>query len=82
MLQGSVVWAPFGASFWPAKLLTINTDHAKSGRAMVQLFGSGVKTQVSASGMAAYSDGYDDKCKMIHSALGQQVGDQNRQFSS
>ena len=75
-----MVWAPFGASFWPAKLLTINTGLAKSGRALVQLFGSGVKTQVSASGMVAYSDGYDGKCRMIHSALGQQVELRNVRF--
>jgi len=68
------VWALSGAAYWPAQLLRCAKGSQET--ALVELFGTGLKTEVSASGLTAFTDGCDDKCIQLHSDLGQQVGGQ------
>jgi len=66
-----VVWVPFGAAYWPAKL--ISCSQGSHNQATVELFGTGLKTEVDASRLAAFADGCADKCQQLHSELGRQV---------
>ena len=66
------MWVPFGAALWPAKL--ISCSQGSHTQATVELFGTGLKTKVAASGLTAFADGCVDKCQQLHSELGRQVG--------
>jgi len=66
-----VVWVPFGAAHWPAKL--ISCCQGSHNQATAELFGTGLKTDVAASGLAAFADGCVDECQQLHSELGRQV---------
>ena len=65
------MWVPFGAAHWPAKF--ISCSQGCHNQATVELFGTGLKTEVAASGLAAFADGCADKCQQLHSELGRQV---------
>ncbi len=65
------MWVPFGAAHWPAKLISCSQD--SHSQAIVELFGTGLKTEVAASGLTAFADGCADKCQQLHSKLGRQV---------
>ena len=65
------MWVPFGAAHWPAKF--ISCSQGSHNQATVELFGTGLKTEVAASGLAAFADGCVDKCQQLHSELGRQV---------
>ncbi|DBA70744.1 TPA: hypothetical protein ACH3X2_011643, partial [Trebouxia sp. C0005] len=69
--QGCVVWVPFGAAHWPAKL--ISCSQGSHNHATVELFGTGLKTEVAASGLTTFADGCADKCQQLHSELGRQA---------
>lgn len=69
--QGCIVWVPFGAANWPAKVISIGPGC--KGKALVQLYASGITTKVDATGLTAFTDEYERKCKSVQSQLGQQV---------
>ena len=71
MCQGCVVWVPFGAANWPAKIISISPDCP--GKALVQLYASGVSTHVDAACLTAFAEDYEQKCNTMQSRLGQQV---------
>ena len=62
---------PFGAANWPAKV--ISTASGATGTAVVQLYASGISTEVDAAGLTAFADGYELKCQTVQSQLGRQV---------
>lgn len=62
---------PFGAANWPAKVISIGPG-CKS-KALVQLYASGISTKVDATGLTAFADEYEQKCKTVQSQLGRQV---------
>ena len=65
------MWVPFGAAYWPAKL--ISCRQSCQADALVELFGTGLRTEVNASGLTAFACDYANKCCQMHSDLGQQV---------
>lgn len=67
-----MVWVPFGAANWPAKITSISPGCA--GKAVVQLYASGISTEVNAAGLTAFADDCQQKCRTMQSQLGQQVG--------
>ena len=69
--QGSVVWVPFGAAYWPAQI--VGSSQRCKNRALVQLFASGVSTEVDMEALTCFADGYEQQCNMMHSQLGQEV---------
>lgn len=71
LCQGCAVWVPFGAANWPAKVISIASG--ATGTAVVQLYASGISTEVDAAGLTAFADGYEQKCKSVQSQLGRQV---------
>ena len=71
MCQGCIVWVPFGAANWPAKVISMAPSC--KGKALVQLYASGISIKVDATGLTAFADEYEQKCKTVQSQLGQQV---------
>lgn len=63
-----MVWAPFGATAWPAKLIRFGRQNA-----VVELFCAGLKIEVEASALTAWEDSCDWKCSSLHSEMGQQA---------
>lgn len=88
-MQGTVVWAPFGATCWPAKLVRLATScEASSGhlrgqsqadcpdtsqKALVELFGTGLRIDVSVAGLTAWATECTHKCTLLQSDMGKQV---------
>ena len=71
LTQGAVVWAPFGSAYWPAKLIRCSQD--SQAPVEVELFGTGLKTEIAAAGLTAFNEGCAARCRQLHSQLGQQV---------
>lgn len=94
-MQGAVIWAPFGATCWPAKLVqqpgrsattsphqTRQSPAALQGlqtalqgpkTAFVELFGTGLRVEVSPDGLIPWDQDCAGKCALLHSDMGKEV---------
>ena len=73
-MQDGVVWAPFGATAWPAKVVAAGKGTSQT--ALVELLGTGLKIEVKTVALTAWESDCAKKCSQLHSDMGKQVDQQ------